>query len=447
MIFNGLINKVLFALQLVAAQIMFTAYLKKRQRFILRLMCYIAVTLAAAVFFPVPVDNPWYSAMMFTVLFAFTVGLLKICFDERWINILFCGIAAYTTQHFAYMFTNFVVTLLMRDTSPLLGFYGNAIFDITAFDEKTALAAVIWVLCTYVAYTAFWFAFARRIKNNRDLTIRSMSLLFLVGAGLLGDIVLNLLFVYLDTARTLIGSIIIYLYGCFCCVLLLCLQFEIIAARKFENERDFVKRLWYQEKQQYELSKENIDIINLKCHDIKHQIREIGQSKSIPKETVDEIERSVSVYDAAIQTGNEVLDIILTEKSMRCYKNKVLFSCIADGEKISFMNDTDVYSLFGNALDNAMEATMKIADEQKRIIGLTMRRVGRMVTLNIHNSFEGNLMFENGLPKTTKKDEIFHGYGMKSIKMIVEKYDGNLTVAVKDGIFNLDILFPLKQKA
>ena len=70
-----------------------------------------------------------------------------------------------------------------------------------------------------------------------------------------------------------------------------------------------------------------------------------------------------------------------------------------------------------------------------------------MVTLNIHNSFEGNLMFENGLPKTTKKDEIFHGYGMKSIKMIVEKYDGNLTVAVKDGIFNLDILFPLKQKA
>ena len=132
---------------------------------------------------------------------------------------------------------------------------------------------------------------------------------------------------------------------------------------------------------------------------------------------------------------------------MRCYKNKVLFSCIADGEKISFMNDTDVYSLFGNALDNAMEATMKIADEQKRIIGLTMRMVGRMVTLNIHNSFEGNLMFENGLPKTTKKDEIFHGYGMKSIKMIVEKYDGNLTVAVKDGIFNLDILFPLKQKA
>lgn len=444
MILNGIVNKVLFAVQLLVAEIMFTAYLKKRRRYALRLAGYIVGCLVLSVVFPVPVNNPAYTAMMYLVLFGASAGLLKLCYDEPWINILFCAIAAYTAQHFAYMFTNFIVTVIERDTSPFLGYYGNAALDITGLNDKTLFAALIWLLCTYASYTLFWFAFARRLKRNRNLTIRRRSLMFLVGAGLLCDIILNLLFVYLDVSRTIIGSIIIYLYGCFCCVLLLCVQFELIVAKQYESERDFIRRMWSQEKEQYELSKETIDVINLKCHDIKHLIREIGQNKGIPPDTVKEIENSVSVYDAAIHTGNEVLDIILTEKSLRCYKNKITFSCVADGARLAFMEDTDVYTLFGNALDNSIEAVMRVEDGEKRVIGLTVRAVGNMTALNIHNSYEGTLVFEKGLPKTTKADELFHGYGMKSIKLIVEKYGGNLTVTAKNNIFNLDILFPAK---
>lgn len=80
---------------------------------------------------------------------------------------------------------------------------------------------------------------------------------------------------------------------------------------------------------------------------------------------MDEIEKSVSLYDANVKTGNTVLDTILTEKSLLCYKKGIILSCVADGENIAFMEDADVYSLFGNALDNAIEAVLKLEEQRK----------------------------------------------------------------------------------
>lgn len=443
---NIFLNKILFIVEILVAEILFTLHLKKRALFGVRLTACILLSVAAAVVFPVPVSDALYSSFMFLCLFVLTVFLMWFCFQEKLINMLFCGIAAYTIQHFVYMFANFLVTVIQWDTSPLLGFYDNSALDFSAMNDKALFAGLLYLLCSYAFYSLFYLIFGRQIKKNRTITIRSIWLLFLVGAGLIVDILLNSVFVYQNPDQSIVGSVIIYVYGCLCCVLLLAVQFELILVKKYEEERDFIKRMWVQEKEQYEISKETIDVINLKCHDIKHQIREIGQNKSIERETVEEIESSISIYDAAIQTGHEVLDIILTEKSLRCYKNKILFSCIADGEKLQFMNDTDVYSLFGNALDNAIEAVMKLENPENRIIGLTLRAVGSLVSLNINNSFEGDILFENDLPKTTKADAIFHGYGMKSIKVIVEKYGGNLTVSAKNNLFNLDILFPVQKK-
>ena len=105
------------------------------------------------------------------------------------------------------------------------------------------------------------------------------------------------------------------------------------------------------------------------------------------------------------------------------------------------MKPTDISVLFGNILDNAIEGTSKIENADKRLIHLSLSKQKSFVRIRVENCCEDDIRFVNGLP-TTKKDARYHGYGMKSIQSIVEKYDGSMAVKVVDGWFELRILLP-----
>ena len=62
--------------------------------------------------------------------------------------------------------------------------------------------------------------------------------------------------------------------------------------------------------------------------------------------------------------------------------------------------------------------------------------------VNVYNFYGGDLEFDGGLPRSTKGDALNHGFGMKSVRMLAEKYGGELKVTAEDGIFNTDIIFP-----
>lgn len=65
------------------------------------------------------------------------------------------------------------------------------------------------------------------------------------------------------------------------------------------------------------------------------------------------------------KTGNKVLDTVLTTKSLYCNKHGIIFTCVADGTLLDFMDVMDICSIFGNALDNAIECEMKIPEKEK----------------------------------------------------------------------------------
>ena len=391
-----------------------------------------------------------YSSLMFLCLFGVSLIVLYLCFDEPLVNIVFCGIAAYTTRHFAFQVYSLVSSAGnaaigmfygRNPENPLTDLYGGGIIGADTFGEGTFFWALIYIDIFIVCYAAIFAFFGRQLWRNDDLKIKNTALLVLAGIVLLIDILLNAVLVYITDDYNPAYTVVMYVYNTLCCVLTLYMQYSLISMKKLKKELSVVSRLWQQEREQYELAKENIDLINLKCHDLKHQIRQIGRHQSIRSEAVAEIENLISIYDSAVKTGNEALDVILTEKSLVCQKKSISLTCMADGAKLGFMDEADIYSLFGNIVDNAMEAVLKL-DAERRIIGLSVRAADNMLAVNVNNYYEGEIVMDgDGLPVTTKHNKDFHGYGMKSIRLLVEKYGGDLTVAAEGGVFNVNIIF------
>ena len=92
-------------------------------------------------------------------------------------------------------------------------------------------------------------------------------------------------------------------------------------------------------------------------------------------------------------------------------------------------------------MENALEYVARLDARDKRFVRLSLRRSGAFVSLVVENYFEGDLRLRGGLPETTKRGEL-HGYGMKSMRMITEKYGGTMSVAAEDGTFAVSVLFP-----
>ncbi len=442
-----MLSNLLFMLEIIVAEALFTHNLKRRQYYYLRTAAGILLCLGLAAAFPV-IDNALWSCFVYLVLASSTILAMKFIYKEPWINVIFCGIAAYTTQHLAYQFSNFALTLIVWGESPLRDFYFQDALTASQWSLWNLLYAAVYLICFFTVYVPVYFVFGKRIRKGEDFKIKNKFLLGLLTCALFINIVLNAVLVYNGNANSVINSLIISLYICFCCFLLLSWQFELIHSKRLQTELDFVGKLLQQEKEQYRLSKETIEMINLKCHDMKHQIREIGISRHLSGEAVEELENQISIYDSVVKTDNEALDVILTEKSFKCLREGIVLSCIADGKQLGFMKDSDVYSLFGNALDNAIEAVLKLDDREKRVISLKVYSVNGMTTINIKNYYLGEISFkEDKLPRTTKADRENHGYGMMSIQRIVDKYDGNLSVKVTDCIFNLNILIPIREES
>ena len=211
-------------------------------------------------------------------------------------------------------------------------------------------------------------------------------------------------------------------------------------------EKDTLQNITNMQYQNYKLSKESIDIVNQKYHDLKHQINLLKTGADTEKagEYLEQMEREIKIYETQNKTENKVLDTILTSKSMHCQRHGIELKFMGEGQLLNFMEDMDISALFGNMLDNAIESVVKIKDRQKRLISIHVIQERKFIRIRTENYCEEDVQFQDGLPVTTKKDKRFHGYGTKSIKKIVEKYGGSVMAGKTDNWFELKILIPMK---
>ena len=213
-------------------------------------------------------------------------------------------------------------------------------------------------------------------------------------------------------------------------------------------KNEIIEQLLASEQKKQQMSSENIELINRKCHDLKHQIDALRHisSEHERNEYIKQVENAVLFYESAVKTGNETLDLILMEKQLYCKEHGITLTSICDGAKLGFLSTMDLYALFGNALDNAIESVSGEAPEN-RIISFRSGLRGGVLSIHFENYLGHALTMRDGLPLTTKDDLSYHGFGMLSIRHIVEKYGGTMSIRTDQQLFRMDILLPLPQTA
>ncbi len=225
------------------------------------------------------------------------------------------------------------------------------------------------------------------------------------------------------------------------CAFVLFAQYKVLYGSRLLADREVQRRLAEERERQYQISRRNMEAVNIRCHDLKHQIHRLATGNEIVDGiALSEIADEIGIYDSIVETGNPALDTILTEKSLLCTNDQITLGVIADGQALGFLRASEIYSLFGNALDNAIEATRPLSNQEKRVISLNVFRRNAFVVISMENYYEGERRLCDGLPETTKEDRESHGFGMQSIRHIAEKHDGTVTVTAESGVFKLTVL-------
>ncbi|MDO4274586.1 MAG: ATP-binding protein [Eubacteriales bacterium] len=212
-----------------------------------------------------------------------------------------------------------------------------------------------------------------------------------------------------------------------------------------ERERFALEAVLQNQKQQYQMTRECIDAINYKYHDLKHQIGLWSQTanNAYQQKYMLELQKKIELYGAEIHTGNGVLDTILSEKGILCQQKDIYMKSIVDGSILQMLELGDMCAIFGNALDNAIEYLEQVPEKEKRVLRLIVRQVHQFVIIQVENYCDSEYREGENLPDTTKKERLLHGYGLKSMKYTAEKYGGKMSVKTEDGWFKLKIILPI----
>ena len=177
-------------------------------------------------------------------------------------------------------------------------------------------------------------------------------------------------------------------------------------------------------------------------HDMKNHLLVLQRQINSPEtaEMVEKLQSQVAMYEDYEHTGNDILDIILKEKSETAREKHIALSVTADLNGVDFIEPLDVSTIFGNGLDNAIEASEKLPEEQRAIFV----KAGKMQNF-FSVLIENNCLQDSGNTKsrTTKNDDFLHGFGISNMRKAAEKYDGQLTIKRENEKFTLKILIPI----
>lgn len=428
---KGAWSLIVFVGELLLATSVYVFKLRRRNHFwlwlVLCLSCFIGFAYSWSL---IPYINS-VTSIIFSILFFFIaffglIGSLMACFKVNIQAAMFLGTAGYAMQHFTYKLIQIVI--------------GSIEKGIPSFVDNNYGIYGIYASFVIISLPIFYNMFGKKIHNNETLIIEDSRLLIISIILIICTVILNLIYESFVKVSNLTLFIVGCLFDMVCCFLTLFIEFEMLKSKEISEAYIQMKTIWESEKKQLEISKENMDYMKILAHDLKHELNE--STLLISKDKVDELNHRIAAFDNSIKTGNDILDLVIAERTLIVQKENINLSIIADGSVLSNMKQSDCYSLFMNIMDNAIDAVKELPKDQREI-SLAVRESMGMILIHEVNPFKGTLNFKDGLPQTTKRDSMYHGFGTKSIKGIVDSYSGDCEISIKDNnIYVLNILLP-----
>lgn len=412
-------------IELFSALFLFTINLEKRKYFILRNILFI---FAIAFFCFIRAYFP--STTIYTKIISYFV-LYLVCFAFNYFiynatlrTILYCTIGGIIAQHTSYVLSDFFRYLIETNYHDLI------------------LANCIYIISTVAIYTLLFFIFSFHqdprdyAKLQRGIIIISSLILFVICIFVIqffefyrSEVSFHyyVLFVILDTT---------------CCISIYLIQKISYTSAKNAIETEIFKNRI----NQYESMQNVIEVMNIRIHDLKHQLHKIEKENSASPEAIMQLNETISKYKSFSRCGNDVIDAILTEKNIKFEKESIIFTYFLNGKLFDNFSTLDIHSIFGNALDNAIEFLITLPKEN-RFLTIRSFEKGNIAKVSFENTYIGKPKFnKQGLLDTTKDNSMYHGFGLKSIKSIMKKYNGSMSITIEDNTFKLQLLFPKIKK-
>ena len=413
-----------YAVQLLIAGSVIVAFSPKKEHFYIRYILSVGIFAGISVFLNYFGDSIM-KAVGYVGYWTLFVGglilLIGLCVSFDYKQVLYYSVIAMAVQHVAFDICEIADSAFGR----------IAIIDVLIY-------LIIYGLFAYVIRNIFGKMGSKNVSHTDLIPMMTIMLIVLcVSVFYEGNTFSGAGFSW--------NYIFYRIVDALCCAYILWTQGIRRQSEYYAGELAGINQAFRIQKEQYRMRQETIDSINRKCHDLKHQLEAMHhmEKESDREAYYRELKKDIMIYDNAIDTGNEALNVLMMDKGLYCCEHNIQLSCMADAGSLSFMKLEDVYAIFGNALDNAITAVEKISDPEKRVINLKVLNQNNFFMVQLQNYYDGSLYFENGLPITTKKDKLNHGFGVKSIRFLAEKYGGTMTVSARDGIFTLQILLPI----
>ena len=312
--------------------------------------------------------------------------------------------------------------------------------------KDTVLRSVVMMIFVFaIVYGIYYRVEKRNIPTDIPLRIDAHELfsVFLIGAC--AFIMSNISWVWTETPISAQGNILyVRTLVDFGGMMMLMNHMGRRNGLAIKEENDEINHLFKKQYEQYRLAVDNSELLRKEMHDMKHYLAAIkGEEDPVKREEVlADMEQAIAVQESFMNTGNRVLDVILTTKSLLCQKRGITLQAMIDGELLSAIHVKDICSLFGNMLDNAIEATQQVEPKDRCLINLSVRRHRQFLIIECENYSENKVEIEQSraLPDTTKGDKIRHGFGLKSRRRVAEKDGGTMTLSLKDGWFKVKVL-------
>ena len=414
------------------ATILILRHLKKRRHWVLGMLAILAAYIAVGLLLHALGIRTTFrrSIVLVSAIFYLAMtALLLICCETTSTEALFGAMCAYAAEHLA----NVVAMSMEQVSSRMLGF---------RLDDQLTHLAVYAAL-----YILFEFTVFRRLGQNGRLRLETKKTLIsgIVLYAIVSVLYSRALIAFLQNREAWIVFFYVLMYDMLCCGFFLYVQVIQQHSARLQEDLDVERLLRKRQAEQYLITRDNIALIERKTHDLKHQIaalRSIDDPVAREK-SIRDIEQATLIYGAMMKTGSDVLDTVLSDKYLYCEEHNISWTCMADGSKLDFMDPVDLYVLFANALDNAIEAVQQLQDPEQRAISVSVYTKYNMVFLQIENNYSDSIEFLDRLPHSTKQKDGYHGFGLRSIQYTVEKYGGTMQIETENQVFGLYITLPL----